>query len=147
MPRSIKPNFSYISTFASRQVRITSLRPFACSLCKYTATSSLASPCLRYSGKTSSPSSIIFFPFGLCKPASVKNSSRSFGSSVASPFKNPAIFPFPLSTATRNSSEISLTLSHMFFSEQASFGGKQIRSISAACSASPCSIFRNSNLS
>ena len=54
--------------------------------------------------RTSSPRRKIFFPSGLCTVISVKNSSRNASSSVASPFKNPAIVPVSLSTATRKSS-------------------------------------------
>ena len=47
--------------------------------------------------------SITIFPSGSCRSASVKNSSRKAVSFVASPFRNPAILPFSLSTATRHS--------------------------------------------
>ena len=90
---------------------------------------------------------MILLPFGTCNPSSVKNSSRKTCSSVAIPFKKPAIFPVFLSTATKNSSGAFAMRANMCSLEHASCGGKQIRSMSAACSASSCRIVRNKNCS
>ena len=92
------------------------------------------------------PRIIIFFPSELLRYASLKNSSLNISSSVASPFREPAILPVSLSTATRKSSGAFLILSIIFFSLQASLGGKHTCSIRTACSASLSFIILNSYL-
>jgi len=111
----------------------------------YFETNSFATPIPLYSGNTSRPKSIMFFPRGLYKLELVKNSSLNSSSSVDNPFKNPASFPVFLSTATRNNSPAFSTLDFIASGEQASFGGKHICSILIACSTSSKFICLNSS--
>ncbi len=144
IPRSLNPIFLYISTLESRHVSTILLRPRARSRLQYASTILVASPCLRYSGSTLRPRIILFFPLRLLSPVSRKKSSLSTSSSVASPLMKPAIRPVSLSTATRNSSGTCMTRSFIRSLEHASFGGKQVSSISAASSHSSGRMLLNS---
>lgn len=62
IPSSVKPNFRYIGMRSSKHVSTNALRPFFFSRSAYLRTISRASPCIRYSGNTSRPTSITFFP-------------------------------------------------------------------------------------
>ena len=123
-----------MQTLSSRQVRTSCFLPVFAAMSAYRRTISVASPLLRNSGRTSRPRSITLVPALSCREASVKNSSRNTFSSVEIPFRNPAITPS--SSAIRKSSGAAAILSRIDLGEQASFGGKQICSISIVSSVS-----------